>query len=414
MPLASSSRAQVRYIPESVLGVTPTTGNPRNLRVTGESLDYAVTKEDSKEIRKDRQVGSMTLTGAEASGDLQFELSYAEYDPLLEGALFGTYVPFGIDGVGAAFDATYAAPVLGDGGTITADLPTTGASAFTNLLPGQWFRLVSGSPSDVNYGALLRVHPTVAPTSTVLTLDEGSPIVAGTALGVQIQSSRLANDVTKRSFSLEKEFSDVSQFLKYSGMVPSKVALSVQSRSLITGSFSFMGTEFEIEGSTMLPGVPQESKPYEITNSSSGVGRLWENGAPIVGTFIKTLSLDVDNSLRGNDALGFVGFADISDGTLKVSGSLEMYFANRDLYERFLRDIETQLVFSIQDGEGNGYVFTLPKVNLSSGQVTAGARDQDVMASFDFMALSDDANAIPALRKTIIIDRVGDAVPAAF
>lgn len=414
MPLASSSRAQMRYIPETVLGVTPTTGNPRELRITGESLDFTVTKEDSKEIRRDRQIGSMSLVGAETAGDTQFELSYAEYDPLIQAVMFGTYAAYGTDGVGTSFAATYVAPSAGNGGTITAGTAPTAGSALTTLQRGQWFRLISANANDVNFGKLFRVHPTIAPTATVITVDAATPLVAGTATGAIIQTSRLTNGTTKRSFTLEKEFSDIAQFMAYRGMVPGQMSLNFASRSLVTGAFTYMGTGFDNRGTTFLPGTPTPSRTFDITNTSTGVGNLLENGAPVSGTFIKNLTLNVDNTLRGNDALGFTGFADISEGSFKISGSLEAYFADGALYNRFLRDIETSLNFSVQDKLGNGYVFSLPKVNLSSGQVMAGARDQDIMATFEFMALSDDANTVPALRRTMFIDRVGVAVPSVF
>ena len=408
MPLASSSRTQVRYIPETVLGTTPVTGNPRNLRVTGESLDFTVSKEDSKEIRADRQIGSMTLVSAQATGDLQFEVAYAEYDPLIQSVMQSTYLAHGTNGVGTSFSATYTAT------TITAAAATTGSSAFTTLVGGQWFRLISSSSTDVNFGKLFRVSKTVAPTSTVITVDPGTPLTAGTATGAVIQTSRVSNGTTQTSFTVEKNFSDVAQFLRYRGMVPSKLSLSIQSQSLLTGSLSFLGTTFTRTATTTLPGTPIASVASSIMNASTGVGQLWENGAPITGTFIKSLSLDIDNSLRGNDAVGNLGFADINSGSVKVSGSFEIYFANGNIYDRFLADIETEIVFSTQDELGNGYVFTVPVANLSSGKIMAGARDQDVMATFDFMGLSDDANASAALRKTLFIDRVGTAVPSTF
>ena len=45
-------------------------------------------------------------------------------------------------------------------------------------------------------------------------------------------------------------------------------------------------------------------------------------------------------------------------------------------------------------------------------KITAGAKDQDLMASFELMALADDANATAGLRKTIFFDRVGTALAA--
>lgn len=408
MPQASSSRTQVRYIPETVLGVTPVTGNPRNLRVTGESLDFAVTKEDSKEIRADRQIGSMVLVSAEATGDLQFENAYAEYDPLVSAVLQSTYSAYGTNGVGTTFAATYTAT------TITAGAAPTGNSAFTTLQAGQWFRLISANPTDVNFGKLFRVSKTVAPTATVITVDPGTPLTAGTATNAALQTSRLTNGTTQSSFTIEKNFADIGQFLRYRGMVPNKLSMSLSSRSLLTASISFMGTSFTRSTATTLPGTPTPSTTNPIMNASTGVGQLWENGAPLTGTFVKSISMDIDNSLRGNDAVGNLGFADISSGSLMVSGSIEIYFANGNIYDRFLNDIETELVFSMQDELGNGYVVTLPQVNLRSGKINAGARDQDIMASFEFMALSDDANAVAALRRTVFIDRVGSAVLSTF
>ena len=68
--LASSSLVQVRYIAESTFGVIPVAGNPKELRITGESLDFTITKEQSKEINSTRTVSSVTATTAAAAGSI--------------------------------------------------------------------------------------------------------------------------------------------------------------------------------------------------------------------------------------------------------------------------------------------------------------------------------------------------------
>lgn len=87
MATASSNRVRLRAIKQSAFGVTPTTGTSTDLRFTGESLAFAINSETSKEIRSDRQVADLIQTGAEASGDIQFELSYGTFDELFAGAL---------------------------------------------------------------------------------------------------------------------------------------------------------------------------------------------------------------------------------------------------------------------------------------------------------------------------------------
>jgi len=182
MTLASTSRVQVRYIKETTLGETPTVGTAKNLRITGESLTFALTKETSQELNAYRAATSVVPTQAEASGSLNFELSYAEYDPLLEGILQNTFTAFGTNGVGTAFNATFTAT------TITASAATTGSSAFTTLKAGQWFT-VRGS-GTLNDNRLFRVSKVTAPTSTVLTLDPGTPAAVGTGAATKGVMSR--------------------------------------------------------------------------------------------------------------------------------------------------------------------------------------------------------------------------------
>lgn len=88
---ASSNLARLLIIPETVFGVTPSTGDVQTLRFTGESLQFGITTETSQEIRSDRQISDLIQVGAEASGDVNFELSYGTYDALIAAALGGTW-----------------------------------------------------------------------------------------------------------------------------------------------------------------------------------------------------------------------------------------------------------------------------------------------------------------------------------
>lgn len=89
---ASSNLARLRVIPETTFGQTPAVGSSKDIRFTGESLDFSITTETSKEIRPDRQIADLVQTGAETAGDIQFELSYGTFDEFIAAALGGTWV----------------------------------------------------------------------------------------------------------------------------------------------------------------------------------------------------------------------------------------------------------------------------------------------------------------------------------
>ena len=403
MPLASTSRVQLRYIKEVTYGVTPGAGNGRNLRMTGESMNFDLSKEASKEIRSDRQTGSATTVDAQAAGGFNFHMQYAEYDQLFEGVMQNAYAIYGTNGVGTTFTGTMAAA------TITAAIAPTGSSAFTTLQLGQWFQL--NAPSGLNDKKYFKVSDSVAPTATVITLHASTPATAETSIAnCSVATSRLANGTTEMSFTLEKEFNDITQFLAYRGMSASKMSLNYAAASLTDGSFEFIGKDSVRAAATTLPGTPTASLTYDIQNGVTGVGQLWEGGAPITGTFIKSLSLNVDNSLRGQKAINNLGNVGIGSGDFMPSGQLEVYFANGTMYDKFLNDTYTSLTIGSNDTAKNGYVITMPRVLLTGGKVVAGGKAQDAMLSFEFQGFADLANAVVALRKHMFIDRLGVAV----
>lgn len=398
MSLADTSRAQLRLIEETAFGEVPGAGDPNELRMTGESLSYSLSKETSKEIRSDRQTTSLITVGASAQGGVNFELSYNEYDALLAAALQGEWEVYGTDGVGTSFEAAYTA------NTITASIAPVGTSAFTTLAQGQWFRMEH--PGNANDGKYFKVHETTAPTATVITLDAATPAtVAAADPDAVIQTSRLSNGTTQPSFTIEKEFSDIAQFFAYTGMTVAGLSMGLQSGQIVNGSFNFMGKAATRDAATALPGTPVASLTYDVMNAVDGVGEILEGGSAISGTFIKSLTLETDNRLRGRDAIGTLGNVSIGAGTFDCKGSIEVYLADGTLYDKFLNDTDTSLSFRMTDAAGNGYIVTLPAVKYADAQVNAGAMDQDAMISMPFQAIRDTVHG-----KTIFIDRVGVAV----
>lgn len=407
MSLASTSRGQVAYIEEATFGVIPTLGTPKDLRVTGETFDYAVTKEQSSEINSSRAVSSVVATGATASGALNAEMQYAEYDPLIAATLQGSWAAFGTNGVGATFTADFTAT------TITASVAPTGANAFTTLKKGQWFKLQSGG---LNSGKYFRVSKTTAPTATVITLDANTPAVVETGVaGNTISTSRLTNGVTQKSYTIERKALDIGVYMAYRGMTPSKFSLSIQSGAISTFSIDFMGKDMVINSSaTNLPGggTTTASQAYDIHSGVSGATcQFWYGGAPLANTYVKSITLDYDNALRSQDAVCTLGSVGVAAGQIVCTLTLQIYFADATIYQDFLANAYPEVVVSSISPVGNGYVFTLPRANISSIKTNMAAKDQDMMLDATFTCVRDAANADATLRQVLFIDRVGVAVP---
>lgn len=402
MSQASSSAVIVRAIQETVFGQVPVVGNPVELPITGESLKYNITKETSKVINTNRTVNSQTPVTANANGGLNAEVLYKAYDDMLASVMQSAWSVFGTNGVGAVVSVDVTAT------TITAAVAPVGANAFTNLKPGQWFSIESDNAND---GKILRVHPTTAPTSTIITLDPNTVGAVTTGENIQIRSSRLTHGTTQTSWSLERENSDIGVFTLYTGMTPSKVSISMSAGSLSGMNFEFMGKGAAIDDLTMLPGTPTPPPAYEIHSGVAGATTaVWIDGAPAAGTYVKSVSLDFDNALRSQEAIGTLGAIGIGSGTIACTMTMQIYFKDKTVFERFINNQNGSYIFSSTDADGNGYIFTVPKANIADYTSNSSAKDQDQMLDLQVTALSDDGNPIAALRKLLFIDRIGAAV----
>jgi len=91
MPFAQGSRTQLAYISESTYGTTPATPAMVSLPFVTHSVDLSKTRVQSAEITPDRMPrvdrhGQRTVTG-----DISVEMRPADYDFLLQAALFGNF-----------------------------------------------------------------------------------------------------------------------------------------------------------------------------------------------------------------------------------------------------------------------------------------------------------------------------------
>lgn len=410
MTLGNTSRVSVQYKNELTYGaINTTTGSStkyREVRVTGESLDYKLTKTDSAEINATRSISSQTPTSASSSGGIQGEFIHGEYDLFLQNAMQSTFTAFGTNGVSSSLTTTTVT-------TTTINGTLTGASG---LAKGQWFRVVSAGN---NNGKLLRVHTSTAPTNSVITLDAGTPAAASTSESIVIQAARLVNGTTLSSYSVQRNINDMSpvEYFTYRGQVAAKFSLNIASAALTTVSFDFMGKD----GVRGTPGtnpliassnvnVASQTTPVHSSVNTTGCV-VWANGSALTGTYVKSIALDYDNTLRAQEAVCNLGPVAIGSGTIKASVKMQLYFAEgAKFFTEFTGNTAQEIVFSTADSSGNVYVFTLPAANVADYKVNAGGKDSDLLVDVTFTALRDTTAASGTYQSVMAIDRCGVAI----
>lgn len=385
--MSDANLASLAFIAESVLGTTPATPELQAIRYTGEALKNTKETIQSAEIRSDRQIPDLAKVGSQPDGNFNFELSYTAQQVFMAAALQAAFVSFDID---ATCDLTAATELVE--GT---------AADFDDVTVGGLVK-ISGAATGANNG-LKRVVAKAADGSTI-TLAAGSLTADESAVALNFLGKTVTNGIDRKSFTFEKGIVNSSGddfFQVFKGMVADTMELRIESKQIVTGSFGFIGTSYDLGDSTIdNAGGYTEADAGDILNGTNNMGTIEVDGVSATDRF-KSIVLSVSNSLRGKDALGVDGNFDIGLGTINVSGTLNAYFLNNDLPTKIKNHTSFGLAFYLEDASGNQLHFYLPNVKPSQGDPAITAINTDVMIETAFQAIRDTTTGA-----TIIIDAV--------
>lgn len=260
---------------------------------------------------------------------------------------------------------------------------TTNFLTSVNLSVGQWIRMAGWSAAANN--GLFKI---AAIAANALTLDT-TALANETAATVVMTAQRLKNGILRKSFLLEKGFGDIAQFMSFTGCRVGQMTMTVESQALVTGAFSVMGKEADAASASVIGKfIPAGIK--DALNATTNVGNIQEGGVAIASA-IRSVNLAVNNNLRQKPQIGSRSSVDIGYGFVDVTGSVQVYFSDLIMLNKFLDHTESQLSFRFTDSEGNSLVFTLPRLFFSSGSPTAPSGNEDVLLPMEFTAVRDNA-----------------------
>lgn len=394
---ADSSSAQVYMAEEPCWGIDPTTQSPRPVltavRFTGESLVHNTESVTTNEIRSDAQITDQVRVGVGASGDINFELSYGTFDRFFEGALRNNW--------SAEVDINYGSPV---DGAVTIGSPLNQISfagspdPLVNLQTGQFIRVTNSQVSPSNNG----YYRITANSNGLLTVTPSFNTPESNSL-VRIHASHLRNGTTKKSYLIEKRFTDLSpvEYLYFTGMRVGGVSANIEPGSILTGTLSFAGKRgFAANVSS---GLSDEDAPTgDVANAVDNVSNILLDGSALDAD-LTSMTFEINNNTRDKPAIANLGNVDIGLGRFNVNGTITMYFSSRTLYDKYLAFTahSWSFVVSVDD---DSYVFNFPSIKFSEGQILAEGNDGDVVAEMNFQARRD-----PTLGFTMGIDRFSTA-----
>jgi len=199
----------------------------------------------------------------------------------------------------------------------------------------------------------------------------------------------LKSGTTRRSFTIEREFGDLStpEYHRHTGVEFNSMAVSVAPNQMATATFSIVGKDLAVDTSEVAGST--YSSDVGNTPFDSFTGSITEGGSSIAT--VTAIEFTIENGIEPLFSVGSDTTNRPSIGKSRVTGSLTTYFDSKALYEKFLNETESEIVLTLTDVDGNDYQFDIPRVKYNTGQPDVSGEGA-VTISMDFVALYNDAD----------------------
>lgn len=196
---------------------------------------------------------------------------------------------------------------------------------------------------------------------------------------------------TRQSLSIEKATDNGAYFL-YKGVVVNSFSINTSSSDAnVTVSFDVLGLS-ETSGTSSASGSAYTSITNTLPFTSCG-GVILEGGSPLAQ--VSSIALTVDNGLSAEYYWGNCNVGDLVTGRAEVTGTIEVFFNDLVLYNKFKNGTATSLQFTLTNGVAGGnqtYTFNLPNVRYTTSDLPSSSGSESMILSLSFRALYDVAN----------------------
>lgn len=285
------------------------------------------------------------------------------------------------------------------------------------LVPGQWI-FIGGDTASLRFTNTLnngfkRIRSIAA---NVLTIDKSDTTMvteASTTETVQLFFGDVLRNETdslikRRSYNVERTLGAPDGALPAQiqsevlvGAVPNEFTLNVPSAELVNTDFSFVATDNAQRDGATGPKqtsviVPVASNEY---NSSSDVGRIrlttvsaTDANPTALFAFVTEATININNNVTPNKAVGVLGAFDVTAGTFTVSGNITAYFGNVSAVQAVRNNSDVSLDISFVKNN-TALVYDLPLIALGDGRLNVETDEPITLPVTTDAASGEDVDA---------------------
>nr|WP_143846003.1 phage tail tube protein [Bradyrhizobium cosmicum]QDP27014.1 hypothetical protein FNV92_34890 [Bradyrhizobium cosmicum] len=277
------------------------------------------------------------------------------------------------------------------------------AADFTTfgMVPGEWVKVGDGDNANCSFAGtaanndFCRIASVAAKKVTFDRVPAGWAADTGTGKTIRVFTGDfLTNASTKRSNTIERQYLDHSpvtyEYLR--GMTLNTLAIRGQAaghRDLHQELYR----PRRLSARRRWRGIRRDRcRRAELWRAQhldqcrpSRLRWLGHHGA----NFVMQATININNNLRAQKAIGSIGAVGIGNGEFNVSGSLQTYFGDPSIYQKIVNNTLTSYDQRVGRSDGNRetIVMDLPAIKMSGGSPSVSGKNQDVMIDAPFTAI---------------------------
>lgn len=373
--MSDTNRVSILYVKETSYGVPPVTPTMKFLRFTGEGLKTEKETVTSDEIRADRQNADVIETGQSVAGDINGEVSLETYDDLFLASIQAAALSAEVDIMTSGTVAVVASTGVFTHSVGWDDVPTAGQSIRIR------------SMANAGNNGYFKVAASPAPDATTFAVENiGTLVDESGASATILQGGQALNGVQEDSFTFERRHGDLaSLFEQYYGIGFEGFTLDIPADGKITVTFNTMGQKEEATGAT-IANATTDANEYRVISTANHLKRALLGMESIC---LMSGSIELVNNLRQVRCGGEKHPNQLGVGSLNITGSVELLFADHSQKDIYLAHTESDLYLAFEDAGGRGLVIELPSIVFTDESSNAEGKDSELMEPISFEVKMD-------------------------
>lgn len=188
--------------------------------------------------------------------------------------------------------------------------------------------------------------------------------------------------------TIEKGFTDITQFELFTGCRIQSMALSLNPEGLVTGTMDFVGKAQSASGSSF-DGTPTDLGHTVIAHHEATTVEEGGSAETLLG-FEINISNNLDTSKR---AVGSQYIASLPEGKGECTGTVIFQFEDLTYYNKWLNNTATSLDITLTDSSSNTIRFYMPNVKYTGDGSPKIESPQGVVIALNWRAIYDVTEA---------------------